>query len=285
MNEMERKICVVTGSNSGIGKETALALAGKGATVVMAVRSREKGEATIQEILKEIPDASLDLMICDVSSRKSIEDFVEEFTGKYSRLEVLVNNAGAEFGRRQTTRDGFESSFAVNYLGPFLLTQKLLPTLSRSIPSRIINLSSGLHKQGHVDFNDLQSEKRYAGMKAYSNAKLMVLLWTYELSRRLQGSGVSVNAVQPGFAATNLGRNSGNLMQSVMFSLVRPMQTTAKKAAETSVYVASSPEVEGITGKCFAGSKEVASSPESYDVEEQKRLWDITVRMLNLPEY
>jgi NAD(P)-dependent dehydrogenase (short-subunit alcohol dehydrogenase family) len=277
---MEGKIVIITGSNSGIGKETALALSKKMGTVVMAVRSKEKGEAARKEIMKELPDASLDVLVCDLASRTSITGFVVEFTGKYSRLDVLINNAGAEFSKRGVTQDGFENSIGVNYLGPYLLSEMLIPTLRHSAPSRIINLSSGLHKSGHIDFNDLQSVRKYDSMKVYSNAKLMVLLWTYDLAKRLNGTGVAVNAVMPGFVATNLGKNSGSIMQSIMFSLVRPMQITAKKGAETSIYLASSMDVEGITGKCFASSKIVETSIESYDLDKQEKLREATIKML-----
>jgi len=223
-------------------------------------------------------------MLCDISSRESIEKFVREFLEKYNRLDVLINNAGVEFARRQLTLDGFESSIGVNYLDAFLLTEKLLPVLKNSAPSRVINLSSGLLKQGRIDFFDLQGEKKYDAMKVYSNAKLMVLLWSYELACRLDSSGVTVNAVQPGFAATNLEKNSGSFMNSIMFSLVRPMQINAKKAAETSVYLASSSDVEGVSGKCFSDKKEITTSLESYDAEKQKRLWDTTIKLLTLHE-
>lgn len=219
-------------------------------------------------------------MICDVSSMGSVRSFAEAFKSKYDRLDVLVNNAGAVFYKRQTTVDGFESTLAVDYLGPFLLTHALLQLLKSSAPSRIINASSGLHKSGKLDFNDFQSEKSYGGMRAYANAKLMLLMFTHELARRLEGTDVTVNAVQPGFVATNLGKDSGNLRQSITFGLMRPFQISAKKGAETSVYLASSEEVKNVTGKCFAKKQETATAPVSYDQELQKRLWNKTVELL-----
>ena len=166
----------------------------------------------------------------------------------------------------------------------FLLTHELLELLKASAPSRIINVSSGLAKNGKVDFADLQNEKHYKGMQAYSNAKLMIMMWTYELSRRLTGSGVTANVLLPGFVATNLGKNSGSLRSRIMFSMVRPMQISAKKGAETSVYLASADEVKDITGKCFSKKQEVETCPASYDQEGQKRLWDETLRLLGLSE-
>jgi NAD(P)-dependent dehydrogenase (short-subunit alcohol dehydrogenase family) len=290
MDEMKGKICIVTGSNSGIGKETVLSLAKMGAHVVMVVRNQERGEKARLEIVKQIGDKSIDLMICDLSSMDSIRRFAEEFKRKHDRLDVLVNNAGAMFNKREVTQESFERTLAVNYLGPFLLTHELLDLLKSSAPSRIINVSSGLAKNGKVCLDDLQSEKNYRGTKAYSqvrapvyaNTKLMVMMFTYELSRRLKGTGVTANVLMPGFVATNLGKNSGSLSSSLMFKMVRPMQVNAKRGAETSVYLASSDEVKDVTGKCFAKKKEVMTCPASYDEELQKQLWKKTENMLNL---
>jgi len=290
MSEMKGKICIVTGSNSGIGKETALSLAKMGAHVIMVVRNQERGEKARLEIAKQTGNNSIDIMICDLSSMDSIRRFAQEFKSKYDRLDVIVNNAGAMFNKREVTSEGFERTLAVNYLGPFLLTQELLDLLKSSAPSRIINVSSGLAKNGKVDLNDLQSEKNYRGTKAYSqvrapvyaNTKLMLMMFTYELARRLKGSGVTANVLMPGFVATNLGKNGGSLSSSIMFKMVRPMQVSAKKGAETSVYLASSDDVKDITGKCFTKKKEVLTCPESYDEELQKHLWKKTEIMLDL---
>jgi NAD(P)-dependent dehydrogenase (short-subunit alcohol dehydrogenase family) len=289
MSEMQNKICIVTGSNSGIGKETAVELAKKRATVVMVVRNKERGDKAQKEIVKRSGNNSVDLMICDLSSMKSIRQFAEEFKRKYKRLDVLVNNAGAVFNKREVTPEGFERTFAVNYLGPFLLTRELLDMLKSSAPSRIINVSSGLAKDGKVDLDDLQSEnitgkKSYSHARSpfYANTKLMLILYTYELARRLQGSGVTANVLLPGFTATNLGRNSGNLRSSIMFKMVRPMQQSAKKGAETSIYLSSSDEVKGITGKCFEKMKEKSTCPVSYDEDLQRRLWIKTESLLRI---
>jgi NAD(P)-dependent dehydrogenase (short-subunit alcohol dehydrogenase family) len=292
MSEMKNKICIVTGSNSGIGKETALSLAKMGATVVMVVRDQERGEKVRREIVRQTGNNSVDLKICDLSLMDSIRSFAKEFKKKYDRLDVLVNNAGALFNKREVTSEGFERTFAVNYLGPFLLTHELLDLLKSSAPSRIINVSSGLAKDGKVDIDDLQSEKNYAGTKAYSrvrapvyaNTKLMLMMFTYELARQLKGTGVSANVLMPGFVATNLGKNSGSLSSFIMFKVVRPMQVSTKKGAETSVYLASSDEVNDVTGKCFAKKKEVTTCPVSYDEELQKRLWNKTEIMLGLTQ-
>ena len=287
---MKGKICIVTGSNSGIGKETALALAKMGATVVMVVRNPERGQKALKEIIKQAGNNLVDLMICDLSSMDSIRRFAKEFKNKYKRLDVLVNNAGTMFNKREVTPEGFERTLAVNYLGPFLLTHELLDLLKSSAPSRIINVSSGLAKNGAVNLDDLQSTKKYRGTKAYSqvrapvyaNAKLMVMMFTYELARRLESTGVTANVLMPGFVATNLGKNSGSLSSSLMFKMVRPMQVSPKKGAETSVYLASSSEVTNVSGKCFAKKKETTTCPASYDENLQKRLWNRTEIMLGL---
>jgi NAD(P)-dependent dehydrogenase (short-subunit alcohol dehydrogenase family) len=278
------KVCVVTGSNSGIGKETALALAEMGATVVLVVRNQEKGQKALEEIVAKTGNRSVSLMVCDMSSMASIRSFASDLKKRYDHLDVLINNAGAEFAKRQVTSDGFEQTFAVDYLAPFLLTYELLDLLKASAPSRIINVSSGLAKNGRVDFEDLRNTKNYKGMQAYSNAKLMLLMWTYELSRRLAGTGVTVNALMPGFVATNLGKSSGSLRSAIMFSMVRPMQISAKRGAETSVYLASAAEVKDVSGKCFSKKKEVETCLASYDTEGQRRLWSETVRLLGLRE-
>ena len=276
------KVCIVTGSNSGIGKETAFALAEIGANVVMVVRNQEKGQKALEEIVTKTGNHSVSLMVCDMSSMASILGFASDLKKSYDHLDVLINNAGAEFVKRQLTAEGFEQTFAVDYLAPFLLTYELLDLLKASTPSRIINVSSGLAKNGKVDFYDLQNEKNYKGMQAYSNAKLMLMMFTYELSRRLTGTGVTVNVLMPGFVATNLGKNSGSLRSAIMFTMVRPMQISAKKGAETTVYLASADEIKNVSGKCFAKKKEATTCPVTYDVSVQERLWSETVKLLKL---
>jgi len=282
LNEMKDKVCIVTGSNSGIGKETALALAKMGAWVIMVVRNPERGEKARFEILSQSGSNTVDLMVCDVSSMGSIRHFAESFRQKYDRLDVLINNAGAVFNKQEITVEGFERTLAVDYLGPFFLTHQLMDLLKSSAPSRVINVTSGLHRSGKISFDDLQSEKSFNGMKVYANAKLMVLMFTYELARRLEGTGVTVNALEPGFVATNLGRSSGSLRSAILFKMVRPMQINAKKGAETSVYLASSDEVKGVTGKCFAKMHETTTAPISHDQQLQKQLWDKTVELIGL---
>ncbi len=276
------KVCVVTGANSGIGKETSRGLASLDVRLVMVTRDREKGAAARDDVVKQAGNPNIVLMQCDLSSMPQVKHLSEELASEYDRIDVLVNNAGAVFAKRIVTPEGLECSFAVNYLAPLYLTHLVLPLLVAAAPSRVINLSSGLHKQGTVWFDDLQSQNRYDSMKAYANAKLMVLMWTYHLARLLKGSGVSVNAVQPGFAATNLGRSSGSRLQEVMFGAVRFMQTSATAAAETPIYLASSPVVEGVTGMCFAKKTIVKTSPESYDEAKQRKLYEMSLKILKI---
>jgi NAD(P)-dependent dehydrogenase (short-subunit alcohol dehydrogenase family) len=285
MTGMHGKVCIVTGSNSGLGRETALALAEMGATVVMAVRNLERGQAALNYISHKTNEPHIELMECDVSSRQSIQKFASEFKSKFDFLHVLVNNAGAVFSRRQVTEDSFERTLAVNYLGPFLLTRELLPLLKSSVPSRVVNLCSGLYKSGHVVLDDLQSEQKYASQKVYRNAKLLLLMHTYYLSKRLEGSGVAVNAVLPGFVATNLGKNSGSRMQGILFGMMKPFQLSPKEGAETSVYAATSAEVAGLSGKCFSKKQVVTTTEVSNDEALQKQLWTKTLDILGLANY
>ncbi|MCW4050328.1 MAG: SDR family oxidoreductase [Candidatus Bathyarchaeota archaeon] len=279
---MKNKICIVTGSNSGIGKETALALADMDATVVMVVRNKQKGELAQREIEAATGNDKIDLMLCDVSSMKNVREFTANYREKYDKLHVLVNNAGAVFSKRQESEEGYEMSIATNYLGMFMLTHKLIPLLKASAPSRIINLSSGMSKTGNIDFEDLQTTRNYSSMKVYANTKLMVTTYTYALAEKLKGTGVTANVAEPGFVATNLGANTGSLRDKIAFMIVRPMQVSAKKGAETSVWVATAPELEEVSGKTFAKKKEVKSADVSYDQEVQRCLCEETMTLLGL---
>jgi NAD(P)-dependent dehydrogenase (short-subunit alcohol dehydrogenase family) len=279
---MKGKIVIVTGSNSGIGKETALALAEKGATVVAVVRNQELGQQACETIVAETGNPSVDMMLCDLSTMSTIRKFADEFKSKYDRLDVLINNAGAVFYNREVTSEGFEKTFSVNYLAPFLLTHELLPILKTSAPSRVINLSSGMANRAILNLEDMQTTSAYKWRKAYTHAKLMIEMFTYNLARQIEDTGVSVNVVRPGFVATNLGRSSGSLGTRLMFGMMKPFQLSPKEGAETSVYVASSPEVEGVTGKCFEKCEEITTSEISHDIEKQKLLWDKTLELLGI---
>jgi NAD(P)-dependent dehydrogenase (short-subunit alcohol dehydrogenase family) len=276
---MEGKICLITGANSGIGKVTAIGLAKMNATVIMLCRNKERGEKARQDIIEQTGNKNVDLLICDLSSKNSIHEAVSEFKNKYQNLHVLINNAGVMLKKRNLSVDGIEMNFAVHVLGPFLLTNLLLDVLLKSAPSRIINVASAAHKRAKIDFDDLQSEnKKYSLFRVYGISKLAEILFTYELSRKLEGTGVTVNAVHPGVVATNLGRDQSKFSQW----FARKFFKTPEEGAETSIYLASSPEVEGITGKYFINKEPRESSEESYNKEEAMKLWKICIEMTGL---
>jgi len=276
LNRLDGKICVVTGASAGIGKATTLGLARLGAHVVLVVRDRARGQAVIDGLVQAgIKPDQLELMICDVSSQKSIRQFAEEYKHKHDRLHVLVNNAGVVIMERKETVDGLETTFATNHLGYFLLTELLLDTIKASTPARIVNVSSGAHAGNHLDFDDLQSKRDYAGFAVYGRSKLANLYFTYELSERLAGSGVTVNALHPGVVSTQFGSNNSGLFKFGLM-LARPFFMSEEKGARTSLYLAASPDVEGVTGKYFAKCKEAKSSGSSHDEAARKRLWDVS---------
>ena len=270
---LDGKTCLVTGANSGIGKETAKALAQMKADVVMVCRNKEKGEAARQEIEKKTENASVDLLLCDLSSLAEVRTLAAEVRNRYGKLNVLVNNAGL-FSLSGKTKDGFERTFAVDYLAPFLLTNLLLELLKSSAPSRIVNVSSVALFGGHVDLDAIETGSLPSGWGAYSNSKLALAMFTYELARRLQGTGVTANCLHPGAVATNIWK--------IPPAVVRPFLKSAKEGAETSVYLASAPEVEGVTGKYFEKKSEKKSSEESYDEKKALALWDATSKMVGL---
>lgn len=276
------QVCIVTGANSGIGYHTAKGLAEMGATVVMVVRNMDKGEKAMEEIKLATGASSVYLMHCDVSDMSSVDRFSNAFKERFMCLNVLINNAGAAFSKRQETEAGYEKTIATNYLGMFKLTNNLLPMLKDTVPSRIINISSGMHKTGKIDFDDIMMEKKYSSMKQYANSKLIVTTYTYALARRLAGTGVTANVVEPGFVATNLGSNMGGLRDRIAFTIVRPIQISAEKGAETSIWAATVPEIEGISGKTFAKKKETESRDITYDEDVQDKLWDKTTKLLEL---
>jgi NAD(P)-dependent dehydrogenase (short-subunit alcohol dehydrogenase family) len=275
---LQGKIALVTGSTSGIGKVTARELARQGATVVIVSRTRAKGEATLAEIKLATGNEQIDLLIADLNSQADIRRLAEEFKQKYSQLHILINNAGGINQNRAVTPEGFEATFATNYLAPFLLTELLLDTLKASAPARVVNVSSTAHVPGKINFDDLQAEKRYSSWTAYSQAKLALILFTYELARQLEGTGVAVNALHPGVIASNFG-NGGGAFLRVGWKIMTPFILNVEKGARTTLYVATSPEVEGVTGKYFDASKEKKSSAASYNEAVRLRLWEVSTQM------
>lgn len=294
---MHGKVCLITGAASGIGAITAQALAQQGAAVIVVDRDSEKGAVTINQIKQQTGNPAIEFMRADLSAQQEIHQLAQQFRSRYPRLDVLVNNAGAIFPRRQETVDGLEMTFALNYLAYFLLTNLLLDTLKASAPARIINVSSRAHARAQINFDDLGSRSDYRGKKAYERSKLAIVLFTYELARRLAGTGVTVNTLHPGTVATHFAAHNagvvGLLMRGVAAAtskggvaglLVRPLRfalISPEQGAQTSIYLATSPEVAGATGKYFVKRKAVPSSPASYNTTTADRLWQVSLTHTN----
>jgi NAD(P)-dependent dehydrogenase (short-subunit alcohol dehydrogenase family) len=237
----------------------------------------------VQQTRQESGNDAVEYLLGDFASQAAVRHMAAQYQERYDRLDVLINNAGAFFLRRGETEDGIERTFAVNHLAPFLLTLLLLDTLKASAPARIVNVSSEAHEGARLDLDDVQLRHGYTGMKAYGRSKLANLYFTYELARRLQGSGVTVNALHPGFVATNLGADNFPLVGRLAKALVNLFARDVAKGAQTSIYLACAPEVTGVTGKYFVDCEPVASSPVSYDREAARRLWQISARLVDLP--
>jgi NAD(P)-dependent dehydrogenase (short-subunit alcohol dehydrogenase family) len=280
---MQGRICLITGANSGIGKATALELARKGATVVMVCRDRARGEAAQNEIQAKSGNASVDLLLADLSSQGSIRQLVDTFKQRYTHLHVLINNAGGFFQSRQESVAGLEMTFAVNYLAPFLLTNLLLDTLKASAPARVVTVSSEAQSSNYIQMDDLQAREHYSSWRAYGQSKLAEILFTYELARRLSGTGVTANALHPGFVATSIGQAGANpALRPLIKLLFSRLGIAPEEGAKTSIYLASSPEVEGVTGKYFIKSVPKRSAPLTYDESLQRQLWAESEKLVKL---
>ncbi|HEX5009256.1 MAG TPA: SDR family oxidoreductase, partial [Planctomycetota bacterium] len=279
MPGMQGQVAIVTGSNSGIGLETARSLATRGATVILACRDLGKAQAARDDIARSSGRDDLQVLALDLGSKASIRAFAHQFRASHGRLDVLVNNAGVWSPSRRTTSDGFELTFGVNHLGTFLLTHELLPVLGASAPSRVVVVSSALHSRGRMHWDDLQFERaRYSGSAAYSQSKLANVLFTLGLARRLEGRGVTVNAVHPGVVATELTRDYPRLL----VRLLQLFQLTPEQGAACSLYVATSPEVAALTGQYFEKSKPRMPARRARDRDAQERLWAASERLLGL---
>jgi NAD(P)-dependent dehydrogenase (short-subunit alcohol dehydrogenase family) len=273
---MRGRVCLVTGATSGIGKATAHALATKGASVLLVGRDPQKGEATAREIREATANEDVEFLRADLSSQASIRELADRVLAEHDRLHVLVNCAGAFFRDGRVTIDGLEMTFALNHLAYFLLTTLLLDLLQGTAPARIVNVTSGAQSMGRIDFEDLQGERRYRGQAAYNQSKLANVLFTYELARRLDGTGMIVNCVHPGWVRTDFGRRNQPLAWRLMIAVVVPFMRSPEKGAETVVYLASDPEVETVTGKYFHDLKPRRSSRLSYDEVVAARLWQVS---------
>lgn len=280
-----KKTILITGATSGIGQETARALAERGRQVIIAARSEDKARDTVAGIRASTGNRDVDYLLADFSALDSVRDLAAQFLQRYDKLDVLVNNAGAYFLRRQDSADGYEMTLAVNHLAPFLLTDLLLERLKASAPARIVNVASDAHAQATMAFDDLQFEQRYPSFGAYGRSKLANILFTYELARRLEGTGVTANAVHPGFVSTGMGSNNvppwlGKLFRGMTSLFARDVV----EGAETVIYLADSPEVEGVSGKYFEDKTAVSSSPISYDEAVAARLWNLSAQMVAPPQ-
>ncbi len=281
--DMTGRVCLITGANNGIGKEAAVALAGMGATVVMVSRDRARGEAALADVRERSgADAAVDLMQADLASLASVRKLAAEFTARHRSLHVLLNNAGAYYATRQTTEDGHEMSIGVNHLAHFLLTNLLLETLKACAPARVINVSSGAHMRATIDFDDLHGERSYAGFGAYGQSKLANVLFTNELARRLEGTGVTANSLHPGVVRTGFGSNSAGVTRLFFRALHlvgRPFMVDAKQGAETSVYLASASDVETTTGMYFVKCDIAPANAIANDAAVAARLWEVSERL------
>lgn len=276
------KTCIVTGGTSGIGKETAAGLARLGGEVIIVGRSREKCETVRDEIISKSSNRNIRYELADLSMMDSVRKLAENIISSNGHIDVLINNAGGVFSRYALTKDGFESTTALNYLSPVLLTRLLFPSLKSSGSARIINIGSSVHKSGRTDF-DFRYPWKYRAMKAYSTSKLMITMFSYSLARRIGGMNMSSILVEPGFVSTNLGRNSGSGILSASFGMMKPFQISAYEAANTPIHLATFATNEEVNGKCFSRLKEIKTSVISYDEKLQDDLWKMTSDALRLP--
>jgi retinol dehydrogenase 14 len=278
------KTILVTGANSGIGYATAVALARMGAQVLMNARSRERGEAALAQAKQESGSNNLALLLADLSSQVEVRNLATRIAAEYPRLDVLINNAAFIPPKREVTVDGIETQFAVNHLAPFLLTNLLLEKLKASAPARIVTVSSALHTRGVIRFDDLEWTKRpytTQGWGAYCDTKLMNIHFTTALARRLQSTNVTANCLHPGIIGTNLSRQMPKLMHNLYMALM----PNAERGARTSLYLASSPEVEGVTGKYFGDNcNMIPSSQASQDMHVSEQLWEISAKRVGLAQ-
>jgi NAD(P)-dependent dehydrogenase (short-subunit alcohol dehydrogenase family) len=276
--DMTGRVCVVTGATRGIGRATAQRLAELGATLVLVCRRGEDGERVASALAESRRAPRASVVTADLSSQRSIREVADVIRDRHPRLHVLVNNAGVIPPARETTVDGLEMQFAVNHLAYFLLTNLLLDRLAAGAPSRVVSVSSGAHQGGTIDFADLQSERRYDPVRVYGRTKLANVLFTYELARRVRAAGITANCLHPGVVATKL---LADHMKTPMVdaAIASTFGESPEQGSETSVYLAASPEVEGVSGRYFVDCKETRSSPASYDERLQRRLWEESERL------
>jgi NAD(P)-dependent dehydrogenase (short-subunit alcohol dehydrogenase family) len=281
MSRMDGKQCLVTGGTNGIGLIAARELAKQGANVVIVGRNPQKTEQTVESLRKESGSSNITHLIGDMSSLADVRRVAREYAASHSRLDVLLNNAGAFFGQRMVTKDGYEMTFALNHLGYYLLTRELLDLLKRSAPARVVNVSSEAQRMARLNFDDLMEEKKFSGQRAYNNSKLANVMFTLELSRKLQGTGVTTNCVHPGIVATNFGKENPTGFMKFLLAVAGPFMLTPEQGADTLIWLSSSPEVDGVTGKYFAKRKEIKPNRQALDAAACTRLWEMSEQYVN----
>jgi retinol dehydrogenase-14 len=281
MTDLAGRTCLVTGASSGIGEETALGLARLGARVILVGRNRERGERALARVRAESGNAAVELRLADLASLSEVRRLAGEVLETCPRLHLLVNNAGVVNLRRSTSVDGFETMFAVNHLACFLLTNLLLERLIASAPARVVNVASEAHRFGTLEIDDLQSERSYGAMRSYGRSKCANILFTYELAKRLEGTGVTAHCVHPGAVATRLGHNNGVLGRLVT-GLLRPFFRSPARGAGPSLHAATAEELEGVTGRYFSSRGEIRSAASTYDPTLAKQLWERSTALTGL---
>ena len=279
--DMTGRNVLVTGGTGGIGKATAVGLAVLGARVGITGRDRVRAEAAAADIRAASGNLAVDVFTADMSSQAQVRRLAGEVLDAYPRLDVLINNVGGFWAHRHVTADGLEHTFALNHLAPFLLTHLLLHRLTASAPARVVTVSSGAHATGRIDFDDLQGSARYSGHRAYNASKLANVMFTYELARRLNGTGVTATVLHPGVVRTDFGAEDQAGIK-VILPLVRPFLKTPAAGAATTVYLASSAQVDGVTGRYFANRKPKTSAKASYDTAAAARLWQASADLVGL---
>ena len=279
---MAGKSVLVTGGTGGIGKATAAGLAALGARVGITGRDPARTEAAAAGIRAAPGSPAVDAFAADLSVQAGVRRLAAQVLGTYPRLDVLVNNVGGFWAHRHVTADGLERTFALNHLAPFLLTNLLLDRLTASAPARIVTISSAAHASGRIDFDDLQGERNYSGQRAYSQSKLANVMFTYELARRLEGTGVTATVLHPGVVRTSFGAEDQAAHMTVMIRVARLVMKTPAQGAGTPIYLASSPEVEGITSRYYADCKPKTSSKASHDTTAAARLWQASAGLAGM---
>lgn len=279
--DLSGKAALVTGANQGIGKVSALELARMGAAVTMVCRSEPKGRAALEEIVAAVKGATVELIVGDVSSLASMREIARRFLDGHDRLDILLNNAGVLATSRRESEDGFEHTFATNHLGYFYLTHLLRPTIEETRGARIVSVSSEAHRRGAIDFDDLQGRKRWSAIGSYAASKLANVLFTRELARRLVGTGVTANCLHPGVIGSGFASTDGGIA-ALLARLARPFLATTEDGAKTQVYLCSSPDVEGVTGKYFDKCKERMPSRAAQDDATARDLWAVSEELCGL---